>query len=197
MSYLKRWKINRITKKIKTMQLQRLNSQPSDAALKREILYYFELAAIYRRLFSNKKVPYAELMYIECYRAAAALDDSSAHYQLANLFVEEAKFREDLQKEGVFSSSANQKSCEQLYAEAHAHLLAAERLGHSTAKRLRGLCLINGWGVSVDKEAGFELIVASIDQEGSWDKVPQIFASIGLNKPEFFAAIMQRRKESV
>ncbi|HAT9519670.1 TPA: hypothetical protein JBC96_14495, partial [Legionella pneumophila subsp. pneumophila] len=57
-----------------------------------------------------------------------------------------------------------------------------------------GLCIINGWGVESDKNAGFELVVDSIEQEGSWDKIPQIFASMGLNKPEFFSAIMQRRK---
>lgn len=49
-------------------------------------------------------------------------------------------------------------------------------------------------GVESDKNTGFELVVDSIEQEGSWDKIPQIFASMGLNKPEFFSAIMQRRK---
>ncbi len=176
------------------MQFNRINNQPVDEQLKREILYYFELATLYKKLKNNKKYPYAEVMIIECYRAAASLDDSSAHYQLGQVFLEEAKYRQNLQNEGIFSSDANLKRAQQLFEEALVHLLAAETLGHIAAKRLRGLCLINGWGVVEDKNAGFELVVASIEQEGSWDKVPQIFAAIGLNKPEFFAAIMQRRK---
>lgn len=188
------WKINGILKKIKSMQNSRVNNQPTDEVLKREILYYFELAAIYKKLIGRKKFPYAELMLIECYRAAASLDDSAAHFQLGQLFLDEAKFRANLQNDGILNSPANLRRCQQLYEEAHAHLLAADKLGHIGAKRLRGLSMINGWGVNVDNNTGFELIVASIEQEGSWDKVPQIFASMGLNKPEFFSAIMQRRK---
>ncbi|MCL9685002.1 hypothetical protein [Legionella maioricensis] len=191
---LTKWKINRIVKKIKSMQFNRVNNQPGDELLKREILYYFELATLYKKLKNNKKYPYADVMIVECYRAAANLDDSSAHYQLGQTFLEEAKYRQNLQNEDVFSSDANLKRTQQLFEEALVHLLAAEKLGHIAAKRLRGLCFINGWGVVEDKNAGFELVVASIEQEGSWDKVPQIFAAIGLNKPEFFAAIMQRRK---
>lgn len=195
MFHFKRWKIRRITKKIKAMQANRVNNQPGDEVLKKEILYYFELAAIFKKLQGHKKFPHAEIMLIECYRAAANLDDSAANFQLGQIFLEEAKYRQKLDIEGIFNSQANLKRAQQLYDEAHAHLMAAEKLGHIGAKRLRGLCIINGWGVEVDKNAGFELVVASIDQEGSWDRVPQIFASMGLNKPEFFSAIMQRRKD--
>ncbi|KTD35634.1 hypothetical protein Lmor_1081 [Legionella moravica] len=192
---IKRWKIKRLTKKIKAMQNNRVNNQPGDEVIKREILCYYELAGLFKKLKGNKNAPYAEIMIIECYRKAADLDDSAAHYQLAQLFVDEAKYRQNLHDEGVFNSPANQKRSQQIFEEAHAHLLAAEKLGHIGAKRLRGLCLINGWGLDVDKDKGFELIVESIEQEGSWDKIPQIFASMGLNKPEFFSAIMQRRKD--
>ncbi|MFI4918856.1 MAG: hypothetical protein ACHP65_04805 [Legionellales bacterium] len=193
---IKRWKINRIIKKIKSMQANRVHNQPGDEVLKKEILYYFDLVARYNKLKCNKKFPYANIMIIECYKAAAALDDATANFQLGRIFIDEAKFRQNLQLEGVFNSPVNLKWCNQLYEEAHAHLFAAEKLNHIGAKRLRGLCFINGWGVEKDKDAGFELVVASIEQEGSWDKVPQIFADIGLNKPEFFAAIMQRQKSS-
>ncbi len=47
----------------------------------------------------------------------------------------------------------------------------------------------------MDKKRGFDLIVDSIDQENSWDKVPQIFAALGLNKPEFFSQLTQRRQQ--
>ncbi|KTD62719.1 hypothetical protein [Legionella shakespearei] len=191
---MNRWKINRITKKVKAMQANRVNNQPGDEMIKKEVLYYFELAKLFKKMKNSKKFPYAELMIIECYRAAAGLEDAEAHYQLGQMFIEEAKYRQNLQNEGIFNSQANLKRCHQLNEEAHAHLQAAEKLGHIAAKRLRGLCLINGWGMDIDKNGGFELVVESIEQEGSWDKIPQIFAAMGLNKPEFFSAIMQRRK---
>lgn len=191
---MNRWKIKRLTKKLKAMRNNRVNNQPGGEVIKKEINLYYELAGIFKKLKGNKKYPYAELMIVECYRAAADLEDAAAHYQLAQMFIDEAKYRKNLQEEGILTSTGNAKVCEQLYEEAHVHLQVAEKLGHIGAKRLRGLCLINGWGVNADKDNGFELVVESIDQEGSWDKIPQIFASIGLNKPEFFSAIMQRRK---
>lgn len=191
---INRWKINRLAKKIKSMQLSRVNNQPSDQMIKKEILSYFELAALYKKQIGKKSFPFAEIMVIECYKGASNLNDASAHYQLGHLFLEEGKYRQNLQNEGVFASEENQKRGISAYEQAHAHLLAAEKLGHIEAKRLRGLAIINGWGHAADKNVGFELVVASIEQEGSWDKVPQIFASMGLNKPEFFAAIMQKKK---
>lgn len=190
------WKIKRIIKKLKVMQAHRVNNQPGDEVLKKEIAYYFELATLYKNRVANKKFPYPNLMHEECLRAAAGLEDAKANYQLGKMMLEEAKFRENLQKEGVFKSEANSKKYTLLYEEAHAYLSAAVALGHIEAKRLKGLCFINGWGVAVDNKAGFEMVVDSIEQEGSWDRVPQIFASMGLNKPEFFSAIMQRRKTS-
>lgn len=189
-----RWKINRLSKKIKSMQLNRVNNQPTDQQVKKEVLTCFELAELYKKLIGKKRFPFAEIMVVECYKAATNLNDSTAHYQLGQMFINEGKYRQNLQNEGVFSSEDNQKKCVSAFEQAHAHLLAAEKLGHVEAKRLRGLAIINGWGQEADKNAGFELVVASIEQEGSWDKVPQIFAAMGLNKPEFFAAIMQKRK---
>lgn len=189
------WKIKRISKKIKAMHAFRVNNQPSDEVLKKEAAYYFELAKLYKKMKNSKNVPYASIMYIEAYRVAASLDDAEAHYILGKHFLEEAKYRKYIDNEGLFNSPENLKLCQDEFKEAHSHLLAAEKLNHIEAKRLRGLAIINGWGTEVDKNAGFELIVASIEQEGSWDQVPQIFASMGLNKPEFFSAIMQRRKK--
>lgn len=176
------------------MQANGINNQPTDEILKKEIAYYFELADIYKKLIGKKRFPYAQQMSAECYRVAAGLDDAEANYRLGQMSIEEAKFREKLEQEGIFKSELNLKKYKQLYEEGHAYLLAAIALQHVGATRLRGLAFINGWGLEPDKKTGFELVVASIEQEGSWDRVPQIFASIGLNKPEFFAAIMQRKK---
>ena len=191
---LTQFKINRLTKKLKTMQQSRIHNQPSDEALKNEIAGYHKLADIYRSLYGNKKHPFAREMLLECYRASATIDDSVAQYLLGKNLLDEATFREDLQLKGVFSNPSNDRQMKQLYEEAHAYLLAAEQLNHIEAKRLRGLCYINGWGVEVDKKKGFDMIVDSIDQENSWDKVPQIIAAIGLNKPEFFSALTEHRQ---
>lgn len=192
----KQWKINRLIKKIKAMQANRIHNQPDDVTLKKEINLYYELAERYNKLKTNKKFPYAQLMVIECYRNAAALDNAEAHYRIAHLFIEEGKYRIYLHDQGVFYSQENVNTAKSLFDEAQHHLIAAEKLNHILAKRLRGVSIINGWGVEANKDQGLELVVASIEQEGSWDKVPQIFAEIGLNKPEFFTAIMQRKKGS-
>lgn len=188
-----RFKINRLTKKLKAMQHYRIHNQPSDEALQKEIAGYYKLAAIYKGLLGKKKYPFAHEMVLECYRAAANIDDANAQFLLGKDLLEEAKLRDELQKNVVFANPSNERQMHQLYEEALAYLLVAEKLKHIQAKRLRGLCYINGWGVTADKKSGFELIVESIEQENSWDKVPQIFASMGLNKPEFFSELTQRR----
>ena len=176
------------------MQANRVHNQPTDDLLKKEIAYYFELAKIHKNRKPSKKSPFPLLMGEECLRKAAALQDPKANYELGKLTLEEAKFRDNLEKEEVFNSESNAQKCQKLYEEAHAYLSVAVRLGHIEAKRLKGLCFINGWGLEIDKKGGFDLVVASIDEEGAWDRVPQIFAAIGLNKPEFFSTIMQHKK---
>lgn len=191
--FIKQFKINRLIKKLKAMQQNRVHNQPSEDVLQKERADYHKLAAIYKSLEGKKKYPFAREMALECYRASSKIDDSVAQYELGKSLLNEAKFREDIQNSGTFASPSNERQVQQLYEEAHAYLLAAQKLNHIEAKRLHGLCYINGWGVVADKTKGFELIVASIEQENSWDRVPQIFASMGLNKPEFFSALTQHR----
>ncbi len=195
MCWFKRFKINRLIKKIRVLQQGRVNNQVSDELVAREIAFYHQLAAIYVKLQGKKKYPFAREMLLAIYRAASTLDDSSSQYLLGKNLLDEGKFRESLQKEGVFASESNERQMLACYAEAHAYLLAAVNLNHIQARRLHGLCYINGWGVPADKDRGFEMVVESIGQENSWDKVPQIFKEIGLNKPEFFSALTQRRNK--
>lgn len=194
MFFFKRFKIKRLTKKIKSLQQARVHSQPGDEAIKKEVAMYHTLAAIYLSMHGKKKYPFAWQMAMECYRAATNLEDSASQYILGKNLLNEAKFRQELQTQGIFVSPSNERQMKQFYEEAIAYLIAAENLHHIQAKRLHGLCYINGWGVEADKKRGFDLIVASIDEENSWDCVPQIFAAIGLNKPEFFSALTQHRK---
>lgn len=175
------------------MQQSRALNQPTDELIAKEIAGYHKLVHIYKSLNGHKKCPYAAEMVFACYRASAMLDDTAAQYLLGKSLLEEAKFRENLQNGGVFASENNQNQMVERYEEAHAYLFSAEKREHIQAKRLHGLCYINGWGVPADKNRGFELIVESIQQENSWDKVPQIFKEMGLNKPEFFSALTQRR----
>ena len=191
--FLKRFKIRQLTKKLKAMQQNRIHNQPPDEVLAKEVSYYHQLAGIYNSLIGKKAYPFASDMASACLRAASTLEDSEAQYLLGKKLLDEAKLREQLQKGGLFASPSNERQMNQLYEEAHVYLQASERLGHIQAKRLRGLSYINGWGVTADKDQGFDLVVASIEQENSWDRVPQIFASIGLNKPEFFSALTKHR----
>ncbi|KTD28800.1 sel1 repeat family protein [Legionella maceachernii] len=192
--FLKRFKIRKMTKKIKSMQQHRVHNQPKDEVLAKEMAIYHELAGLYQSLIGHKSYPYAAEMVRACLRTASTLDDSKAQYEVGKKLLDEAKFRTELQKEGIFASPSNEHQAKLLFEEALAYLQSAEKLGHAEARRLHGLCYINGWGVIPDKDKGFELVVQSIEQENSWDKVPQIFASIGLNKPEFFSALMKHRK---
>jgi hypothetical protein len=175
------------------MQQSRIHTQPNEDSLKKEKENYHKLAKIYQSLIGKKKFPFAREMILECYRAASTIEDSDAMFLLGKNLLDEAKFRQEIESNGVFANSSNERQMHQLFEEALAYIIAAENLNHIEAKRLHGLCFINGWGASIDKKMGFELIVASIEQENSWDKVPQIFAAIGLNKPEFYSALVQLR----
>lgn len=196
MILFKRLTIKSLTKKLKVLQQNRQLNQPSDDIIAKEIDLYMSLLSAYQAFKNSKKNPYRELLVTECLRAAAGLDSSKAQYELGLKLLEEAKFREQLETDGLFANLINQRDMRQLFEEAHLWILKAENLGHILAKRLRGLCYINGWGVDADKDKGFELVLASIDQENSWDKVPQIFAAIGLNKPEFFSALGKHRHKN-
>jgi hypothetical protein len=196
MYFLKRFKINNIIKKIKVLQQSRALNQPWNEAIAKEIALYHQQEAIYISLHGNKNCPHAREMLLAVYRASSMLDDTRAQYLLGKTLLEEGKFRDTLQREGVFASDSNERQMQERYVDAHAFLLAAMNSNHILARRLHGLSYINGWGVPVDKDKGFELIVQSIEQENSWDKVPQIFKEIGLNKPEFFSALVSRRNKS-
>lgn len=195
MAIFKRFKINRLIKKLRGLKDAREHNQPTDEAIRIEKSGYHQLAGIYSKLQGKRKWPFAREQMLACYRASAMLHDAKAQYLLGKALLDEAKMREALESGGVFASQSNARHMKQLYEEAHAYLSAAESLQHVQAKRLHGLCYINAWGVPEDKEHGFKLVVESIELEQSWDKVPQIFASIGLNKPEFFSALTKMRHE--
>ncbi len=194
MCWFKKFKINRLQKQLRNMQLSRLQNQANSEMLNKELVAYIKLAKIYEKLIGNRSFPFAREQALACYRAAAVLDDMNAQFILGQKLLEEAKLRDALQRSELFSSASNEIFMNELYKEAHAFLLAAEKKQHINAKRIRGLCYINGWGVPVDKDFGFDLVVASIEQENSWDRVQKIFKELGINKSSFFSELFQHRK---
>jgi hypothetical protein len=195
MLWFKNHKIKKFKKKIRALQSARENNPAEEDALYKERRLYRDLAGIYQKLRGNKKYPFAELHIISCYRAAASIDDVDAKYWLGERMLEEAKEREAIEKEKLFANNVNERNMKQLYEEAHAWLESAKQFKHILAYRLSGLCYINSWGVDSDKDKGFDMVVHSIELENSWEKVPEIFAKIGLNKPEFFSALTTHRKK--
>lgn len=191
----KRFKINRLMKKLLNMQRSRTHNPPSEDALKKEIEGYRLLASMYQKLEGKKKFPFAKEAKLAAYRSAAMIDDVVSQFILGKAFLDEAKMRQEWEQ-GIFASQYNARLMDQLFEDALGFLEAAEKNQHIDAKRLRGLCYIHGWGVEANQKKGFEMIVESIQQENSWDKVPQIFASLGLNKPEFFSQLTQMKQKS-
>lgn len=194
MCWFKSLRINRLQKQLRSMQISRLQNQSSSEMLQKELASYLKLAKIYEKLIGNKKFPFARIQALACYRAAASLDDMQAQFILGKKLLEEAKLRDTLQHNELFTSESNEIFMRELYKEAHAFLLEAEKKQHINAKRIRGLCYINGWGVPVDKDLGFDLVVASIEQENSWDRVQKIFKELGINKSAFFSELFKHRR---
>jgi hypothetical protein len=194
MCWFKKFKINRIQKQLRSMKQSRLQNQASDEMLRKELIIYARLAHVYEKLKGKKRYPFAREQALACYRAAAVLDDTVAQFTLGSKLLEEAKLRDSLQQGELFATASNELFMNELYKEAHAFLLSAEKQQHINAKRIRGLCYINGWGVPVDKDVGFDLVVASIEQENSWDRVQKIFKELGINQSSFFSELFRHRK---
>lgn len=192
---IKSFRIKRAIKQLKSMQEDRLNQPPNPLMLKKEILIYKKLAKIYASLIGRKKWPFAKLQVGCCYRAAAGLDDADSEYIMGKRSLDTAIFRQKLQDEVVFESQNNALHIKELYKEAHQYLNSAVSQKPIQAKRLLGLCYINGWGVAEDKDRGFDLIIASIEEENSWPRVQKVFAEIGINQSEFFSELFRHRSK--
>ena len=149
------------------MQEDRLHQPPNPIQIKKEIFNYLKLAKTYASLIGHKKWPFAQIQVECCYRASAGLDDADSQYILGKRLLDEAVFRQNLQSDLIFDSESNTHRIIDLYKEAHGYLKSALGEKPIQAKRLLGLCYINGWGVNVNKDKGFDLIIESIEQENS------------------------------
>ncbi|PJD90728.1 MAG: hypothetical protein CK424_08655 [Legionella sp.] len=194
LGWWKQFKIKHLLKQLRLLSTNRLNNTSSTELVQKEIALYFQLAKLYEAMIGKKKYPFAREQALACYRAAAALDNAEAQFLVGQKSLEEGRLREELQSSGFLASDANTAYLTMSFKDAHGFLLAAEKHQHIKAKRLRGLCYINGWGVPIDKNAGFDLVVASIEQENAWDRVQKIFAELGINQSSFFSELFQHRK---
>ena len=142
----------------------------------------------------DKDCPHAQMLCREAYRAAALLGNSEAQYRCGKLFMESGHFWMDTVA-GLLSCDKQKDYAVESYAEGLKFLQDAESNGHALAKREHGLAYIHGWGVEQDTQKGYELVIKSIDVEGSWDNATEIFQSLGLNSTEFFSMLGALRKQ--
>ena len=188
------WKEKRKHKRIYVCQHEREQGNVSSEAANAEIKLLMDLAEFYQKRSKSKWYPYAKEMIENVYRRAAALGSTDAQLWLGKTLLEQAKAYETWQKEKVLANSENEKRFQNLYFQTHAYLKEASE--HSIeALRVLGLCSIHGWGEPMDRKKGFSLITESINRENSWDKVTEIFAKIGLNKPEFLQELIKFRTQ--
>ena len=88
MCWLKKFKIRRLQKQLRNMQLSRVQNQASQEQLNKELLTYTRLAKFYAKLHGHKKFPFAKEQELACYRAAAILNDMQAQFTLGYKLLE-------------------------------------------------------------------------------------------------------------
>lgn len=191
-TWIKKFKEKSLQKKIKRLIVDRQANHVSDEAIRSEIKLLNQLAKFYRSCRTSKDFPFALEMEENAYRNAAILGDAEAEFWLGQHLLQHAKAREQWQVDLALGNEFNEQQKNDLYRQAHAYLeLSSQK--NIASQRLLGLCYIHGWGVAIDRKKGFSLIVESINREDSWDKLPEIFSKIGLNKPEFLKELIKFR----
>lgn len=194
MNFFSRMKFKSLKKKIvKSHSLREQRGGAED--VKREVTAHLAMAKFYDKHMFDKSIPKAEIMAFESYRAAASLGDVKSQYICGERLLDRAKFW-DMWSKGTFGSSIHQKYAKDCFDEAFSFIKTAENNEFPLAKRLHGLAYVNGWGVAKDLDQGFKLVIDSIDQEGAWDRATQIFQKLGINSPEFFEALRNRKKSA-
>jgi len=192
MNFLSKIKLKSLRKKVNNLHNKRERGENID--VKYEIKAQKELGKFYDKHRFDKKLPNAEILANECYRAAALLGDSVAQYIFAERQLQKGKFWDEF-AQGIYGRDIHKTYATNAYEEGFNYLKEADASGSPLAKRLHGLAYINGWGVEVDQDKGFKLVVDSIEEENAWDRATQIFEESGLNKPEFFSAIMTLKQK--
>lgn len=187
---LAKMKLKSLQKKAKNLYDKR--ERGANVNVKTEVKVLKDIAKLYIKHQFNKKFPNALVHAHEYYRAAAGLSDAEAQFILGEIQLEKGKFWRQWHEEN-YGEPVHEAYAEMYFKEAFAFLSEADQNGYPLAKRLHGLAYINGWGVEIDQNKGFKMVVDSIEEANEWEKATEIFKVLGLNKPEFFSTMMQMR----
>jgi|LauGreDrversion4_2_1035121.scaffolds.fasta_scaffold65392_4 hypothetical protein len=193
-AWIKKWKERKMLKKLRSLAQVRINNQVPEEQILLEIKLLNQLGQFYLKNKKLKIYPYAHQMYENALRIAAQIGDENAQLTLGKELLNQAKSRVVWQSEEVIANKDNQTKIDDLFFQAHVFLQEAAKKSVE-AQRMLGLCSIHGWGEPIDRKKGFSLIVESINREDSWDKLPEIFSKIGLNKPEFLKELIKFRTQ--
>lgn len=195
MNLLQKTTFNSLKKKAQKYFEMRQGEQQQNPDITGEVKLQYKLAEFYEKHQYDKDVPHAEIYALECYRLAAILGDTKAQFICGKKLLDKGRFWEGM-AQTIYACQAHSKYAYEYYKEGLTYLETAEQNGYSPAKRLRGLAFIHGWGLPKDYDLGFNLIVASIEEENAWDKAKEILVEINLDPSEFFAKLAAKKKDS-
>jgi TPR repeat protein len=192
MKWWYQYQLNSLLKKAARLYKVRQSDTVTKAEIDASVKVHMQLAALYKRLRFNKNFPHAAEYELENYRIVATLENTDALYLLGLSLFERAKFWRSLSTT-LYANKIQNKYATGYFEEALVYLQAANERNHAKAKRELGMAYIQGLGLTPDKDKGLQLVVDSIELENAWDKASEIFEQLGLNKPEFFSAILSKR----
>lgn len=193
MNPLKKMKLTGLRKKIEKHNALRESGNPAPRDL--EIKALFDLAKFYDAHHNDNDFPFAAELALEAYRAAAKHADPEAQYICGQRFLEKGKFWHQ-QLTDILPDDRQRHYAKENYAEAFQYLQEAQKHKHPLALRLHGMAYVNGWGVELDTNVGFKMVIDSIDWANAWDNATKIFEELGLNSPDFFQALGAMRGKS-
>lgn len=193
MIFFKKFRLNRLRKKVGHMCQNRLTNDVSDSLLQKEIVLYKKIGIVYDAMYRSKKHPYVREMAIESYRLAADLGDVEGMRIVGERLLDFGKFWDSMSNT-LYYNEIHDTYKKQYFDEGFRYLNTANELDDIISKRLLGLSYINGWGVESDVDKGLGYIIESLDIENAWARSSSIFAELGLDKPEFFTKLMSMKR---
>lgn len=190
--FLRNRKIKKLTRKLNQYHKNRQSNAVHDSVLAKEISTYYQLARFYDKHQFDKDLPDSQNLALENYRMAANMGDSNAQCIVGKRLMDSGRFWVNLNNT-IYHCEKHEDYADNYFKESVMYLNSSHEQGYFLATRLLGVAYVNGWGVDADVDGGGKLLVDSIEKEGAWDRASQIFAELGLNKPEFFSKFMSMK----
>ncbi len=188
MNYFQKIKLKRLQKRLHKL-LSLYEQEGLDSHVKSLTQGFYAMAGLYERHRFDKHVPNAEFYALECYRVLASYGDVKAQYLLGERLLNYGKFWESLSQNSLYKTNRPKAYAQSFFDESLVYLQAADEQSYPLARRLLGMIYIHAWGRPSDLQKGYQLILESIDLEQAWGRATQIFDTLKLNSPEFFAAL--------